>query len=101
MRLSTPGLKTVNRDHDEWTLVVIEEQGERIGLVVDAMIGQEEVVIKSLAENFRNVKGFVGATIMGDGRVSLILDTAYLFNRNARTEEHSGAPSALDAAEAS
>ena len=94
MRLSAPGLKAVNRDHDEWTLVVIEEQGARIGLVVDAMIGQEEVVIKSLAENFRNVNGFVGATIMGDGRVSLILDTAYLFNRNARPEEPADAPAA-------
>ena len=42
------------------------------------MIGEEDVVIKSIAENYRNVAGIAGASILGDGRVSLILDVAGL-----------------------
>ena len=44
----------------------------------DRVLGEEEVVIKSIAENFANVPGIAGASILGDGRVSLILDIAGL-----------------------
>ena len=50
------------------------EAGQEVGLSVDRVIGEEEVVIKSIAENFANVPGIAGASILGDGRVSLILD---------------------------
>jgi len=62
----------------ETTLVIVGEAGEEVGIVVDRVIGEEEVVIKSLADNFANVLGIAGASILGDGRVSLILDIAGL-----------------------
>ncbi len=56
-------------------LVVIEtENGSKAGLVVDELIGQQQVVVKSLAENSEPVPGISGATILGNGRVALILD---------------------------
>ncbi|MDR3618575.1 MAG: chemotaxis protein CheA [Paludisphaera borealis] len=55
--------------------VVVVQNGETtIGLVVDQMIGMQEVVLKSLEKNYRTVSGLSGASILGDGRVSLILD---------------------------
>ncbi len=62
----------------ETTLVIVGEAGEEVGLAVDRVLGEEEVVIKSIAENFANVAGIAGASILGDGRVSLILDIAGL-----------------------
>lgn len=62
---------------DPWKalVVVIEtENGSKAGLVVDELIGQQQVVVKSLLENFDVVHGISGATILGDGRVALILD---------------------------
>jgi two-component system chemotaxis sensor kinase CheA len=59
---------------DEVTLVVLGGEGRELGLDVDRVIGEEDVVIKSMAENYRNVPGIAGASILGDGRVSLILD---------------------------
>ncbi len=58
--------------------MIVGEAGEEVGLAVDRVIGEEEVVIKSIAENFANVPGIAGASILGDGRVSLILDIAGL-----------------------
>ena len=64
-------------------LVVIVEtaKGQRVGLTVDELIGQQQVVIKSLAENFDPVPGISGATILGNGRVALILDVEQLAER--------------------
>jgi len=62
-------------ENDEKTFVVIVSAGKsRVGLVVDALRGQEEVVIKPLPDYLRDNRGFSGATILGDGRISLILD---------------------------
>ncbi len=60
------------------TLVVLGADGEEIGIPVDRLIGEQDVVIKSLAENYRHVPGVCGASILGDGRVSLILDPVAL-----------------------
>ncbi|WP_137938525.1 chemotaxis protein CheW [Chitinivorax sp. B] len=57
-------------------LIVVEADGVKITLQVDALLGQHQVVIKSLETNYRRVPGVSGATIMGDGRVALILDVA-------------------------
>ncbi|WP_226037135.1 chemotaxis protein CheA [Aquibacillus saliphilus] len=58
------------------TAVVIVKKGEKMtGLIVDSFIGQKEVVLKSLGELLQDVKGISGATILGDGRVSLIIDS--------------------------
>jgi two-component system chemotaxis sensor kinase CheA len=68
----------------ETTLVVVGEAGQEIGLAVDRVLGEEDVVIKSMAENYQNVAGIAGASILGDGRVSLILDTSALIDLSSR-----------------
>jgi len=57
-------------------LVIVEGDGQRVGLVVDDLLEQQQVVIKSLDTNYRRVGGVSGATILGDGTVALILDVA-------------------------
>ena len=58
----------------EGLIVVVEGQGVRCGLFVDDLLGQQQVVIKSLEANYRPIDGVSGATILGDGSVALILD---------------------------
>ncbi|WP_026601232.1 chemotaxis protein CheA [Methylomonas sp. 11b] len=58
----------------EGLIVVVEGQGLRCGLFVDDLLGQQQVVIKSLEANYRRIEGVSGATILGDGSVALILD---------------------------
>lgn len=60
-------------------VVVVGLAEKKLGLVVDALIGQKEVVIKSLGSYLKNVKGIAGATILGDGSVKLIIDIAQIF----------------------
>jgi len=60
----------------EGILIIMETGQRRVALFVDALLGQHQVVIKSLETNYRKVPGISGATIMGDGRVALILDAA-------------------------
>jgi two-component system chemotaxis sensor kinase CheA len=55
-------------------IVVVEADGERIGLSVDDLLAQQQVVVKSLETNYGVVEGLAGATILGDGSVALILD---------------------------
>jgi two-component system, chemotaxis family, sensor kinase CheA len=63
----------------EALVVVVENEGKQKGLMVDDLIGKQEVVIKNLGEKLKTVKGVAGATIMGDGRVGLILDMHGIF----------------------
>jgi two-component system chemotaxis sensor kinase CheA len=60
------------------TLVIVNDMGREIGLAVDRVLGEEDVVIKSIAENYENIRGIAGASILGDGRVALILDVPAL-----------------------
>ncbi len=55
-------------------VVIVESEGRQVALIVDELVGQQQVVIKSLERNYRRVAGVSGATILGDGRVALILD---------------------------
>lgn len=55
-------------------MVVVEFDGQKVGVIVDELLGQQQVVIKSLEQNYRQVDGVSGATILGDGTVALILD---------------------------
>ncbi len=55
-------------------LVVVEADGQRVALLVDELLAQQQVVIKSLDTNFKHVRGLAGATIHGDGTVALIID---------------------------
>ncbi len=61
-------------DLEDGLLVVIEGDGQKVGLFVDELLGQQQVVIKSLETNYQRVAGISGATILGDGTVALILD---------------------------
>ena len=54
--------------------VVVEGDGQKVGLLVDDLLAQQQVVIKSLESNYKRVEGISGATILGDGSVSMILD---------------------------
>ena len=62
-------------------MVVVESDGSRVALMVDELLGQQQVVIKNLESNYRKVHNISGATILGDGRVALILDTSALVRR--------------------
>lgn len=62
----------------EFDVLLMEIKGKRAGLVVDRLLGQQEIVIKSLDGYLKGVKGCAGATILGDGKVAFILDTASL-----------------------
>jgi two-component system chemotaxis sensor kinase CheA len=66
-------------DPRESVLIVGEVEGGRFCLLVDELIGKQEVVIKSLGETFKNAAGIAGGAILGDGRVGLILDLDRLF----------------------
>ncbi|MGB0714953.1 MAG: Hpt domain-containing protein [Phycisphaerae bacterium] len=67
-------LQTASKGQDELTLVIVGFENDQLGLMVDELLGQEDVVIKSIAENYKNVDGIAGASIRGDGTVALILD---------------------------
>ncbi len=67
------------RDPSEALVIVAENEGFQRCLMVDDLLGKQEVVVKNLGERFKNVKGVAGATIMGDGRVGLIMDIHGIF----------------------
>lgn len=67
--------------NNEELYVVVTRKGEqRIGLVVDSLVGQQEIVIKSLGKLLSGIKGIAGATILGNGEVALILDVTALLS---------------------
>lgn len=68
------GVEPEARDPHEGLLVVVENEGRLAGLLVDELLGQQQVVVKNLETNFKKTEGITGATILGDGRVALILD---------------------------
>jgi two-component system chemotaxis sensor kinase CheA len=63
---------------EQGLIVVVEGDGRRVGLCVDELLGQQQVVVKTLEANYGHVDGIAGATILGDGSVALILDIAGL-----------------------
>ncbi|ODV06241.1 MAG: chemotaxis protein CheA [Rubrivivax sp. SCN 70-15] len=69
-------------EHVSNIMVVVEAEGGRIALLVDELLGQQQVVVKNLESNYRKVDDVSGATIMGDGRVALILDIGSLVRRS-------------------
>lgn len=76
-----------NVENDEKNFVVVVSTGlQELGLVVDELLGQEEVVIKPLADYLQLDSGFSGATILGDGRISLILDIPELVHMTTRKQ---------------
>jgi two-component system chemotaxis sensor kinase CheA len=87
-------------DHDakaltDGILVVVEGEGRKCGLFVDDLLGQQQVVIKSLEANYHRVEGISGATILGDGSVALILDIPGLMRLSKQQGPRTRAPVAL------
>ena len=72
---------TPSADRDAEMIVIVESDGVKTALVVDELVGQHQVVVKSLETNYRRQQGISGATIMGDGRVALILDISALIKK--------------------
>ena len=73
--------------NSENLIVVVEANSQLYGLIVDDLLGQQQFVIKSLEENYHKVEGVAGATILGNGRVGLILDVSGLLRLN-RQKNH-------------
>jgi two-component system chemotaxis sensor kinase CheA len=83
------GIRDAQEELSEAIVVVVEDEGRRSGLVIDELVGRQQVVIKSLGETMRNIPGISGAAIMPDGRVGLILDVGGLL-RFATPERSEG-----------
>ncbi len=78
-------------DPTQGVLVLLESDGKKSALFVDRLVGQQQVVIKSLETNFRKIQGVSGATIMGDGSVALILDVPALIQMGQTSNYLTGA----------
>jgi two-component system chemotaxis sensor kinase CheA len=85
--------KTDITDPTQGVLVLLESDGKKSALFVDRLVGQQQVVIKSLETNFKKIPGVSGATIMCDGSVALILDVAALIQMGQTTNYITGAAS--------
>lgn len=79
------------RDPTRGILMVVEAEGGRAALLIDELLGQHQVVIKSLERNYRKVDGISGATIMGDGRVAMILDVSAVIRMGLRLTQQAKA----------
>ncbi len=76
-------------DFEQGIMIILETDGKRVALFVDDIVGQSQVVIKSLEANYRKVDGVSGATILGTGRVALILDVAEIIDMHKhRVKKH-------------
>ncbi|MDY6851237.1 MAG: chemotaxis protein CheA, partial [Thermodesulfobacteriota bacterium] len=75
------GVQPEHKKLDAGLLVIVEHQGESVGLFVDEILGEHQAVIKGLSNYVGNVNGVSGCTILGDGEVSLILDVGGLIER--------------------
>ncbi|KAF1685631.1 chemotaxis protein CheA [Pseudoxanthomonas broegbernensis] len=76
--LSLSGHYGYHGDSRESLVVVVEGDGQKLALEVEELVGQQQVVVKNLEKNYRRVPGISGATILGDGRVALIVDVGGL-----------------------
>ena len=75
-----------NTDKDYNFVVIVGSEEKKIGIMVDSLIGEEDVVIKPLRDQFTNSPGIAGATVLGDGSVSLIIDVRQLLELGVRQE---------------
>ncbi|MBS3801107.1 MAG: chemotaxis protein CheA [Thioalkalivibrio sp.] len=89
-RWLNPGMEPEARKNAH--VVVVHAADRKVGLVVDGLVGQEEVVIKPLGQNLQGVKGLAGATITGDGGIALILDVSDLVSILMQQMQMSGRP---------
>ena len=71
-------------------VVILHVGGKTMGLRVDELLGSQDIVIKSLSDNFINIRGLSGASILGDGSVCLMLDVGTLIDMASRSSRHGG-----------
>ena len=74
------GVKQIFESGDQTYVVVINVADRKLGIIVDSLIGQEEIVIKSLGNYLQNIRGIAGGTIRGDGKVTLIVDVGMIMD---------------------
>jgi two-component system chemotaxis sensor kinase CheA len=79
-------LRPEHTDVMKGILLILETEGERVAVMVDEILGQQQVVVKSMEQNFRKVEGIAGATILGDGTVGFILDVRGMLELTRRGE---------------
>ncbi|KAA6229303.1 hybrid sensor histidine kinase/response regulator [Campylobacter sp. LR291e] len=74
------GVKQVLESEDKTYVVVVAIAENKLGIIVDTLVGQEEIVIKSMGDYLQNIRGIAGATMRGDGRITLIVDIAAMMD---------------------
>ena len=74
------GFGNADLNEEECSVVIVEAAGKKAGFVVDDFVGQQEIMIKSLGGFLKGLRGIAGATVLGDGRVTLIIDVAALLS---------------------
>ena len=80
-------IRETDDDNDGYCfIVIVGSEEKKIGIMVDGLIGEEDVVIKPLRDQFTNSPGIAGASILGDGSVSLIIDVSQLLELGVRKE---------------
>ncbi len=92
--------ETAKEEH-RFPVIVVDYDGRKIGIGVDRVIGTHEIVIKSLSRHYKEVDGFIGATILGDGRIALIVDVEAIVRQyhrgNTVSSKGSRIPGAIEA----
>jgi len=83
------GIESACTEPSEGIVVILESDGRKAALFVDELVGQQQVVVKNLESNYRRVAGISGATILGDGGVSLIVDVAALLRSSRQLNDES------------
>ncbi|MGH8808554.1 MAG: chemotaxis protein CheW, partial [Noviherbaspirillum sp.] len=83
------GIEPRYTDPSQGIVVILESEGKKAALFVDDLVGQQQVVVKNLESNYRKVAGISGATILGDGGVSLIIDVAALLRSSRQLTDES------------
>ncbi len=74
---------------ERYSVIVVAYREKKIGIIVDRIIGTDEIVLKSLEKNYHNIEGLSGASILGDGRIALGLDVVGIINMMKKKEEPS------------
>jgi two-component system chemotaxis sensor kinase CheA len=83
------GIEPSFTDPSQGIVVILESEGRQAALFIDELVGQQQVVVKNLESNYRKVAGISGATILGDGGVSLIIDVAALLRSSRQLSKES------------
>ncbi|MDH4128970.1 MAG: chemotaxis protein CheW, partial [Spirochaetota bacterium] len=80
--------KTTESNDEYFYVIVVGTSNKKVGLGVDNLVGEQDIVIKPLNNKYTNVQGIAGATILGDGQVSLVLDVSDIFALIASQKRH-------------